>query len=343
MRSTRVVQLDTATGAIVLNEIWPGAVSEQGAQVCDAVTDTHLVRGSNGWARLFLNRGGGQGEALSAIVADLCGRAGLGLADIDVAELTPSVPGYVIGRQTTVRGAIEPLAQAYFFDAAESDDTLRFRTRGRAPAATIGAELLVPLDDRTGESWRERRTQEVELPERVSVVYMDRGADYQQGTQSEKRASLPLATMHSRNQASLELALAIDATTAKRIAAKTLYSAWIERSAYEAELPPDWLRLDPTDVVDVIFATGSAFRTRVTRLDVGADFSLALKGVSETAATYISTVAADGGAGRPPQVIGAEAATRLILPDLPLLRDVDDAGGAGSRLYYLMAGFGSPG
>lgn len=343
MRSTRVIQLDTATGAIVLNEIWPGAVSEQGAQVYDAVTDTHLVRGSSGWARLFLNRGGGEGEALSSIVADLSGRAGLGLADIDVAELGASVPGYVIGRQTTVRGAIEPLAQAYFFDAAESDDTLRFRNRGRAPVAAIPAEYLVPLDSQTGESWRERRTQEVELPERVAVVYMDRDADYQQGTQSEKRASLPLPTMHSRNQASLELALAIDATTAKRIAAKTLYSAWIERSAYEAELPPDWLRLDPTDVVDVVFATGSTFRTRINRLDVGADFSLAIKGVSETAATYVSSVVADGGSGRPVQLVGANAATRLILPDLPLLRDVDDAGGAGSRVYYLMAGFGGYG
>lgn len=343
MRSTRVIQLDTATGAIVLNEIWPGAVSEQGAQVYDAVTDTHLVRGSSGWARLFLNRGGGEGEALSSIVADLSGRAGLGLADIDVAELGASVPGYVIGRQTTVRGAIEPLAQAFFFDAAESDDTLRFRNRGRTPVATIPAEYLVPLDSQTGESWRELRTQEVELPERVAVVYMDRDADYQQGTQSEKRASLPLPTMHSRNQASLELALAIDATTAKRIAAKTLYSAWIERSAYKAELPPDWLRLDPTDVVDVVFATGSTFRTRINRLDVGADFSLAIKGVSETAATYVSSVVADGGSGRPVQLVGANAATRLILPDLPLLRDVDDAGGAGSRVYYLMAGFGGSG
>jgi len=43
MRSTRVVQLDTATGAVVLNELWPGAVSEGGAQIYDAVTDTHLV------------------------------------------------------------------------------------------------------------------------------------------------------------------------------------------------------------------------------------------------------------------------------------------------------------
>jgi hypothetical protein len=195
MRGTRVIQLDTATGVLVLNEIWPGAVSEGGAQVYDAVTDTHLVRGSQGWAKLFLNRGGGGGETLSGIVSDLCARAGLGLSDIDVADLEATVPGYVIGRQTTVRGAIEPLAQAYFFDAAESDDSLRFRTRGRPPAATIDAGLLLPLDERTGESWRERRTQEVELPERVSVVYMDAQADYQQGTQSEKRTSLPLPTI----------------------------------------------------------------------------------------------------------------------------------------------------
>ena len=343
MRGTRVVQLDTATGELVLDEVWPGAVSETGAQVYDAVTDTLLVHGSSGWARLFLNRGGGEGEALSGIVADLCARAGLGLADIDAADLTPTVPGYVIGRQSTVRGAIEMLARAFFFDAAESDDVLRFRTRGRAPAATIDAQFLIPLDERTGESWRERRAQEVELPERVSTVYMDRDADYQQGTQSAKRASLPLATMHSRQQTRLELALAIDATTAKRIAARTLYSAWIERSAYEAALPPDWLRLDPTDVVDVVFPTGSTFRTRTTRLDIGADFSLALQGVSETAATYVSSVEADGGSGKAVQVIAALAATRLILADLPLLRDVDDVGGTGSRLYYLMGGFGPTG
>jgi hypothetical protein len=34
------------------------------------------------------------------------------MPDIDVAELGTTVPGYVVGRQSTVRGAIEPLAQA---------------------------------------------------------------------------------------------------------------------------------------------------------------------------------------------------------------------------------------
>jgi hypothetical protein len=338
MRGNRVSRLDTATGAVVSDETWPAAVTEGGAQVYDAVSDTLLVRTGNGWARLFLGRGGGGGESLSTIVGDLCGRVGLDGSDLDTTELDATVLGYVLGRQTTVRGAIEPLAQAFFFDAVESDEVLAFRRRGRAPVATIPADHLLPLDERTLESWRERRTQEVELPERLSVVYMDKDAGYQQGTQAAKRAAV-----HSRHQASLTLAMALDATTAKRIAEQTLVSAWLERSGFTAALPPDWLRLEPTDVVDVAFLSGSSFRMRLARVDVGADFSLRLEGVSETAAIYISTAVADGGQGRMPQLIGGEAATRLILPDLPLLRDVDDAGGAGSRLYNLMAGYGAPG
>ena len=50
-----------------------------------------------------------------------------------------------------------------------------------------------------------------------------------------------------------------------------------------------------------------------------------------------------GSYSRPPQRIAVDVATRLFLADLPLLRDVDDTAGAGSRLYYLMAGFGGPG
>ena len=68
----------------------------------------------------------------------------------------------------------------------------------------------------------------------------------------------------------------------------------------------------------------------------------ALEGVSETVARYVSAAIADAGQGRPAQLITGEAATRLILLDLPLLRDIDDAAAAGSRLYYLMAGFGAP-
>lgn len=342
MRYRRVIQIDTATGALVYDVTWPEPVGESGAQIYDAITDTLLVHGKDGWALLFLNRGSGEGETLSGIVADLCDRADLGLADIDVAELTDTVPGYVIGRQSTVRAAIEPLAGAYAFDGVESDDVLAFRKRGRTPVATLGQSDLVALDDTTQEAWRERRTQEVELPERVSVVYMDRDGDYRQGAQHAKRAARPVPTMASRHQTSVDLPLVLDATTAKRIAETTLYRAWIERAAYEGRTTWSWARLEPTDVVDVALDDGTVFRSRIVRTDMGADLAIALKAVAEDAAAYASMVTADGGAGVPVQVIRALAGTKLILLDVPLLREVDDLGGSGSRLYALMGGYGAP-
>src|SRR5512134_775673 len=190
-RNHRIWQVDTATGAVVYAEEWPAALDDWGDQVYDGVTDTLYVWAASGLKKAFLGRGGGAGDTLSGIVADLCARAGLAASDIDVAELTDSVPGYVISRQTSVRGALEPLAQAYFFDGVEIDDALRFRKRARAPVASIASSALVPLDETSGESWRERRTQEVELPERVRVIAMDQEKNYQQGAKSKKPIALP--------------------------------------------------------------------------------------------------------------------------------------------------------
>src|SRR5512134_413987 len=339
-RNHRIWQVDTATGAIVYDETWTAEIDDWGDQVYDGLTDTLYVWAANGLRKAFLGRGGGAGVALSSIVADLSSRAGLAEADINVTELTDTVPGYVIGRQTTVRGAIEPLAQAYFFDGVEIDDQLAYRKRARASVATIPSTSLVPLAEE--ETWRERRTQEVDLPERVSVISLNPQMNYQQAVQSEKRIALPTPAMHSRNQTALELAIALDATTAKRIAAKMLHLAWIERASYECVLPPPWLRLDPTDVVTVTFP-GASFRSRTLRIDAGADFQLAMKGVSDAVAAYTSTVAADAGSGLPAQTITTSVVTFLILPDVPLLRDVDDTGGAGSRVYFAGGGYGEAG
>jgi hypothetical protein len=148
--------------------------------------------------------------------------------------------------------------------------------------------------------------------------------------------------MHSRNQISVELPIALTATEAKRIAAKTLFSAWVERGAYECMLPPPWLRLDPTDVVSVTFPSAT-FRARLTRLDTSADFQISAKGVSDSVAAYTSTLQADGGQGFPVQTISPSLATYLIAPDIPLLRDIDDTAGAASRVYLAGGGHGESG
>ncbi|MBV0891526.1 phage tail protein [Paracoccus sp. Z118] len=339
--SNRVIQLDTTTGALIYDERWPNDISVRGFYYYDSVSDS-IVEGStaSGVARLYLNRSGGEGATVGSIVSELCGRAGLVAGDIETAELSDVVPGYVIARPSSVWASIEPLAQAFFFDGVESDDLLKFRKRGRAPVATLDADLLMTLDAESGETWREQRTQDVELPERVNVIHMDSELDYRQGAQQQKRVSMPFQTMSSRNQLAFELPMAITASTAKNIAAKVLYSAWIERSRHEALLPSDYLLLEPTDVVDVTLPGGALLRTRIERLDVGADYSLSIKSVSQEAASYTVDLIADGGSGRPSQVLAGDPFTRLIVPDVPLLRDVDDTGGAGSRVYLMAGGYG---
>ena len=53
-----------------------------------------------------------------------------------------------IDRPMSPRAAIEPLALAYAFDAAEAAGTLAFRQRGGAPVAELDEDDLV-LPDRT--------------------------------------------------------------------------------------------------------------------------------------------------------------------------------------------------
>lgn len=273
--------------------------------------------------------------------SDLCARGGLSLPDLDVSELTTSLPGYVVGRQSSIRSALEPLAQAFFFDGVESDDRLAFRNRGRAPVLTLNPQHLIRLDQGTGEAWRERRAQEVELPARVNLVYMDNAADYAQGTQTSKRFERPIATMASHNQLSLELPMALGAGVAKSIAARLLYTAWLERSTYEARLPSDYLRLEPTDVIALTLPNGASFVARLERVDLGADLSLAIQARAQEAAEYSTELSADGGIGRPAQSFDLAPQTQLFLPDMPLLRDIDDPGSSASRRYAMMAGFGA--
>ena len=161
--------------------------------------------------------------------------------------------------------------------------------------------------------------------------------------QFDKRVVAPVPSMASSNITNVQLAMVLDATTAKQIAQKTLYTAWTERVAYHGMLSWKFLLLDPSDIVDVILDSGNTFRSRIVKIDIGADFTIDMQFLAQQAATYTSGATGDRGSGLPQQVIPGTAATRLFLLDIPLLRDIDDTGGISSRTYYFMGGFGQPG
>lgn len=338
-----VYTLDLRTGELTSDSGWPG--HGNAASFYDAYSETYtFIRGSGqSPCRLLLGKASSNGQSLAAVVTDICDRSGLDISDLDITDLTDTVTGYVVGRPATARAALLPLSQAFFFDGVESDYLLKFVKRGSSSVTTINQRDLGILAQDTNEYWKEVRTQEVELPERVNVMYMDKENDYQQAVQFDKRVSFPSPTMSSKNQVQFEVALVLTADEAKQMAQKVLYTSWVNRVSYSAIFSWKYLLLDPTDVISVVLDSGSTFVTRLVKLSVGADLSIQFDGLSEQAATYDSDATGSTGDGLPQDGIPGSGYTKLFLLDVPLLRDIDDTAGLFSQTYYMMAGFGPDG
>jgi len=349
IRNNRPYLIDTASGEMIESGESPNYSSPSDSLsvgIYDSDTDSFI--GTNGTTiigRWFFRRAAGEGANVADVVEDLCVRVGLQPTDIDVSDLSDDiVPGYIIGSRSSARQAIEPLALAYFFDGTESDYVLKFVQRGQAPVRTLTQAGLALIDNQTGEPIKETRQQEVEIPERVSVLYMDKENDYQQGTQSAKRLRNPVPSMFSRNNLQVPFPAVFDKDFAKQLSEKLLYTSWIERGTYEIIAPWTHLDLDPTDVVNIVLNDGTTFRARLSMIEISTDLMLPMTGISERAVQYVSTVEGYAGTGPLRRALAGPVPSKLLLMDTPLLRDSDEpAGRAFNPMYYFMGGYSDDG
>tara|TARA_R110000772_G_scaffold30806_12_gene76532 strand:+ start:2915 stop:6802 length:3888 start_codon:yes stop_codon:yes gene_type:complete len=297
---------------------------------------------SNGAAKWLIDRGTGAGVALDTVISDICTRVGLTPSEINVTELAQhDLPGYLLAQPMSGRAGIQPLQPVYFFDGIESDYVLNFLDKdGKTPAAILVQDDLAVINPQSGEYFQEARIQEVELPTRVTMTYMNPGKDYLQATQSARRILAPIGTMASKNEASLSVAAAIDSSIAKQAAEKILYSAWIERSSYSEQLSWEFIALDPGDIVELTLDDGTFFRQRLITTDIGNGFSMDIKALSEESSQYTSTVVGTDGDSGIVQTIPDFGLTKLQLICAPLLRDLDDNNRLWSGLYFGAGGFG---
>lgn len=344
----KLLQIDTATGAVktsspvdVVSGGWP-LRSGGGAQVYDSDYQTVLaaVSVSSGWAKIRLGRSIGQATTLGAIITDQCHRAGFAAGDSDASTVTDAVEGFVISQRATVIDVLTPLLGAFLVDAVESDYTLAFRHRGGAMLTTVTQDELIRTSDTTAEPYTETRQQEIELPMRVTMTYIDTDRDFQTNTQAAKRVRNPDPTVFSDNQSDVNLAVVTTATAAKQMAEKLLFTAWNERHSFALRLPPKYGYLDPADPIFFVLNDGYTLRARLSSTNIGVDYSLDTKLIGESDGQYVSTAAADAGvpwAGS--HTISEVYPSELILLDVPLLRDIDDMGGRAIRGYWAGSAF----
>lgn len=254
---------------------------------------------------------------LASIVADLCLRKGLQGSEIDVAQLTDIVKGFTVATATSAADAINALAPAYSFDAAEWDGRIRFIKRGGATEIALADTDAFDSDEgRVVET----RAQELELPRKMTLSYMDLAANYAVTTQSAERYS---ASVASSGTDQVTLAVVMEADKAAQTADILLKDQWSSiNGTLAVSVGDEFSIIVPTDVLFLTYGE-AVFRCRAVEVE-NADGQVKLSLQQDTAGAYSSSVA--GVQPRPPvegnpTIFGPTFAEVL---NLPALRDQDD-------------------
>lgn len=348
---TTVTFIDTVGGTIIEEEDWSAAASAYGISdwingniIYDTQREAIIKFGGSGTSPhiVLLNRKSGDGVYLWEIVQDLCLRATYGAADLDVSQLTDIVQGYHVADVMSARGAIEPLAVAYQFDGVESDFKIKFPKRGSASVITIPQDDLAVVNDDTGAVLVEQRIADNELPLRITIKYYDKDRDYEHGAQYAARRISPTRTTDSDRHMTHEVPVVFYAQEVKQRAEWLLYEAWIGRTSLQIKSSWEYLRYDPLDVVTIALNDGTTFKARIVQADVGADWSIDYRMVTEDEAIYSASAVqvAESGLGggyEPTAFIPNLQTSRALLIDAPLLQDSDDNGRISSTLYVTAA------
>ena len=178
----------------------------------------------------------------------------------------------------------------------------------------------------------ERIDQEVELPRRLDLIYIDQLRDYQEGSQNESRIS---EILNTDNRSVMRLPIVMSAKQAKRVVEFSLYNNWLNRRKFKISLSPKHIRIDPGDYIQIPIGNKDT-RVYVESIDYGGAGTLVLDTIRDdgslfnTIATGIVTSVKSSNS-----LLIVAAVTRLILMDIPLLRDRDENAG-----FYLAAGGG---
>lgn len=268
---------------------------------------------------------------VSAVVADvlldICERAGLATADVDVSAVTAEVHGVRVPPGPAVR-VLSALVDGLGMQTVGTGTQIAFRPIEQTVAAEIDQAELLAGDDR----FPVRRLREDVLPQRVLVNHLDPDRDYQPGTQIQQRQAV-----RSLDAAVLDAPLVLTAAQAFAAADAILYRAWTARTQYGPfGLLPRYLALEPGDVAEVA-VDGVTHSVRLRSVEIGAQGALRCEGEAYDAA--VLTGAGGGNSGTfPGQTLPAYGTTTLRLLDLPALTDAE-----AQQVGYRLAATGSGG
>ncbi|KPH80581.1 baseplate multidomain protein megatron [Bosea vaviloviae] len=235
--------------------------------------------------------------------------ADFGLPAADETAVDSFLDGYVLDRPMSARQAIEPLAQAFGFDATMSAGRLRFHGRAGTVARGLADDDLVRDGD--GRPYELRRAQESELPLELRLAFSDAEGDYRASAARSRRLAGA-----ARREVAVETAIVTRPAEGQRLADQRLQEEWAGRETLEIELSPRCLALEPGDVVTVP-VDGQERLFRLTRISDGPSRKASARAVEP--AIYRSSGVPS--LPRPPRTAPALPGRPLVIPlALPIVR-----------------------
>lgn len=236
------------------------------------------------WSRGHWIQGKLSAISLPQVLADLCIKAGLQYQDFDVSAMSKSAEveffGFIIDGRKSIKKSLEMLQNAYFFDIVEYGGKLTFLPRQSSqPKAEIALECLIPNShgDKI-EILDIKRIQDSALPEKLSINYIDRFADYRVGTQY-------CTTERGGQSVNWNIPIISDKSRMQYIAKTALHNMWMERLQYSFILPMQYLYLAPADVI-ILHDGKKEHCLRIVNLDIGQSAHIKVSGVAENLSIY---------------------------------------------------------
>jgi hypothetical protein len=230
---------------------------------------------------------------------------------------------------SSAKDSLEQMAAAYYFGATCRDQLIT-RLRGSASVATIAYADSGAGVDNAGEPFTGVECpDDLEVPAYFNVTSPDVQADFDAGTETSDRM-----ITNGTEVRQVQLIAVLTAAERKGRANALSMDAWVGSHSANLAVDDTQAKLEPCDVLTATDEEGNTYRVRIVRenyasgvksLDVVLDDASALPTTGITAAPFEPTIS-----------VAAPGESALILLDIPILQDADNAPG----IYAAISGTG---
>jgi len=265
---------------------------------------------------------------VAAAITRICGRSGVTAGQIDVTEMTDTLPGYPILQPYNGADCLRPLMTAYTSFGSEYDGKVNFHKHGSATDLVVNPDDFIEGSDDTEE---DTRNQPVEYPRLFSVRAIDPTMDYTVRPQTERRLSPDVRAL---GESSIDLSVVLAPEASRELAAIGMKVQWARQQG-EVKFSVPFATETTTYLEMVPGATFSLYNKRfVSERILLKDGEIEVHGKYDRQSAYTADVTPIPALppAQPPSSIGG--VTLFAAMNLPRLRSQDNSPG----MYMAFAG-----